>query len=216
MSLPAGSAPLRASAPSTFEEMGIPIASAPGRHGLQNNSAPQRPNIKGILSSMTSRLSRRPWGWGGKRSVSSAEPAIHGLQEQVVRATIDAGLGGMRRISGDQQQLDTTMEMLRKNDEVGLKAAATGNGPLRSFATALKACSDQLKGNSGVQALPKQAQEAIGQLQEFYTANPDLISLGNPDTFGNMKLTGEQADRLVSKFNEGLSLMSDLEKAMKQ
>ena len=141
--------------------------------------------------------------------------------------TINQGVVGMGKLLGNRGELRNVMRMLGRNDDgvfdkaridiPGLKNAAMGSGPLRTYATGVK-CGRQLLERNGyaaaVQALPQDVRAALTDLRNFEKANPDLTALGDEHTFDGIDLTQERVDQIASQFEQARSLMIALERAM--
>jgi hypothetical protein len=127
-------------------------------------------------------------------------------------AMLDGAIKGMQKMTPINRS--HVKMMLLTNDVPGLKAAAEGSQPLRSYATGLKMTKHVLA-RPGVEQLPPRVRTVLEEMQSLYDSNPQLVSLGDQRAFSEAKPRSEQdVQVLMSTFDKADTLVSQLKSAL--
>jgi glycerate-2-kinase len=104
--------------------------------------------------------------------------------------------------------------MLMANDVPGLKAAAEGSQPLRSYATGLK-MAEHVLARHGVEQLPPRVRAVLEEMKSLYDSNPQLVSLGDQRAFSEAQPRSKQdVQVLMSAFDKADTLVHRLKSAL--
>jgi hypothetical protein len=161
------------------------------------------------LFSQAAKWSRRQGWFGGPYVVPRDAKADQALSR--VKPILNGALQGTAKMTEiNRAHIE---QMLLANDVPGLKAAAEGSEPLRSFATGLKV-GKTLLGREGAADLPETLKQPLEAIKTFYEATPELVALGDARNFSTEKpKSPEQVKALMSKFVISEGLLNNLRKA---
>jgi hypothetical protein len=122
---------------------------------------------------------------------------------------IDAARKGMEKMTPICR--DHIRQMLLANDVAGLRAAAEGSQPLRSYVTAFKVGKQLLERNEAKQ-LPEDVRKALAQMKSLYEANPAFVRLGDTSAFNHTRpYSREDIKALMAVFDHVDPILDQLQ-----